>query len=91
MQHTLKSWFPPHEVWSSVVASGQCWLEWTSGNERWFKDHMERIHAGTVQPMTAHEWRDKLRIAAKAMSITKKIVVRNEQLSHEFLQRNLAA
>lgn len=90
MQDTIKSWLPPHEMWSAINTSGLCWLEWTQVNEEWFVSHLENIQTGKFEPLTAREWRDKLRMVSKARTVTRKFIPYNEQLAWEFLNKKLA-
>lgn len=70
--------------------SGQCWLEWTEVNERWFLSHLENIQTGKFQPLSAKEWREKLRMSSKALSISKKLVAQNEKLALDFVDEKQA-
>jgi hypothetical protein len=60
------SWFPPTNIWDSCGFNvGQ----WTEECERWFKEHVSKIHSGTFQPLSSTAWRTRLRNTRLAVKV----------------------
>lgn len=59
------SWFPPKNIWDLC---GYSVGQWTEECEKWFQEHVGKIHSGTFQPLSPSAWRTLLgntRLAGK--------------------------
>jgi hypothetical protein len=52
------SWWPKQHTWQN---SGANVGYWSSMNEFFFQERLAGIRAGSVTPLTAHQWKDKLK------------------------------
>ncbi|KAF8181576.1 hypothetical protein BJ912DRAFT_854611 [Pholiota molesta] len=62
---SIKYWWPPHSSW--IKWSTQ--LHWTATYERFFHDRLQKLQSGTAGPLTASEWKSKIRPAARSRAI----------------------
>jgi hypothetical protein len=63
----MVSWFPPPNIWNLC---GYNVGQWTEECERWFQDHISKIHSGTFQPLSSTAWRARLRNTRLAVKVT---------------------
>jgi len=61
------SWFPLPNIWES---SGYNVGQWTEECERWFQDHISKIHRGEFQPLSSGQWRAQIRATRAALKVT---------------------
>lgn len=61
------SWFPPPNIW---ISGGFNVGQWTEECEKWFKDHVSKIHNGTFQPLSSSDWRISIRNTRVAVKLT---------------------
>ncbi|PPR01562.1 hypothetical protein CVT24_005857 [Panaeolus cyanescens] len=75
---TLLSWFPLDSTWSSNF----CYPFWTLEANEIFDKRLAEIESGNARPLTASEWRNKIRPASKARRAYKRI----EAISLDFVK-----
>jgi len=64
------SWFPPPNIWN------QCGLhvgQWTEESEKWFQEHISKIHTGNFQPLSSGQWRTHIRYTRMAVKVTRQM------------------
>ncbi|KAF9550779.1 hypothetical protein CPC08DRAFT_647783 [Agrocybe pediades] len=75
----IKSWWPTDKIWRTNTK----FPFWTEVQERWFQDRHSKCENGTAYPLTATEYRDKIRRNSHMSRISTKL----EAKSVEFLKK----
>jgi hypothetical protein len=80
--YALKSWWPTDNTWQQFSQ----YTRWTGIANTEFDTRLKEIQAGKAQPLTARQWRIKLR----GSSATRRISSVVEDMSNSFVDANLS-
>lgn len=74
-EYVLKSWWPRDSIWTECIPP-----YWSPMREDWFLRHENELKAGRALPLSASQWRKKLR----GCSFERRVLKRVEDVSSVF-------
>jgi len=77
----IRSWWPLASTWSKYAAHPQ----WTENYNKMFEARASELKTGNAQPLSAKEWRGKLRDIPSRRALSKKILTTSQEVIENYL------